>query len=126
MNFTNFIAGQWVPASSGETFDNVILADTKDVIGKYPLSNSDDGARAVASTRRGVDSAFATPAPLRGDIMRRAGRLLAAHKEDIANLKTREMGKPLAETRGDVQEGIDTAYYAATEGRRMFGHTVPS
>jgi aldehyde dehydrogenase (NAD+) len=36
------------------------------------------------------------------------------------------MGKPLAETRGDVQEGIDTAYYAATEGRRLFGHTVPS
>ena len=39
---------------------------------------------------------------------------------------TREMGKVLAETRGDVQEGIDTAYYAATEGRRLFGHVVPS
>ncbi len=39
---------------------------------------------------------------------------------------TREMGKVLLETRGDVQEGIDTAYYAATEGRRLFGHTAPS
>src|SRR5439155_4062725 len=47
-------------------------------------------------------------------------------KEEIADLMTREMGKPLAETRGDVQEGIDTAYYAAAEGRRLFGHTVPS
>jgi aldehyde dehydrogenase (NAD+) len=58
--------------------------------------------------------------------MRKAGDLLAARKEEIAALMTREMGKPLAETRGDVQEGIDTAYYAATEGRRLFGHTVPS
>src|SRR5688572_931424 len=126
MNFKNFIAGQWVPASSGETFDNVNPADTKDVIGKFPLSNSDDVARAVASARRGFEIWRATPAPLRGDVMRRAGDLLAARKEDIANLMTREMGKPLAETRGDVQEGIDTAYYAATEGRRLFGHTVPS
>src|SRR5687767_3884648 len=124
--FKNFIAGAWVPASSGETFDNVNPADTNDVIGKFPLSNSDDVARAVASARRGFEIWRATPAPLRGDVMRRAGDLLAARKEDIANLMTREMGKPLAETRGDVQEGIDTAYYAATEGRRMFGHTVPS
>jgi alpha-ketoglutaric semialdehyde dehydrogenase len=51
---------------------------------------------------------------------------MAARKEELADLMTREMGKPLAETRGDVQEGIDTAYYAATEGRRLFGHTVPS
>ena len=41
-------------------------------------------------------------------------------------LMTREMGKVLTETRGDTQEGIDTAYYAASEGRRLFGHTVPS
>ena len=58
--------------------------------------------------------------------MRRAGEILVARKEQIADIMTREMGKPLAETRGDVQEGIDTAFYAATEGRRMFGHTVPS
>ncbi len=51
---------------------------------------------------------------------------MTRRKEEIANLMTREMGKPLAETRGDVQEGIDTAYYAASEGRRLFGHTVPS
>ena len=59
-------------------------------------------------------------------MLRRAGDLLVARKDEIADLMTREMGKPLAETRGDVQEGIDTAYYAATEGRRLFGHTVPS
>lgn len=64
--------------------------------------------------------------PARGDVLRRVGDLLVARKEELAELMTREMGKPLAETRGDVQEGIDTAFYAATEGRRHFGHTVPS
>ncbi len=67
-----------------------------------------------------------TPAPARGDVLRRVGDLLVERKEESPTLMTREMGKPLAETRGDVQEGIDTAYYAATEGRRMFGKTVPS
>src|SRR6266550_460552 len=55
-----------------------------------------------------------------------AGDLLVQRKEDIARAMTREMGKVLAETRGDVQEGIDTAHYAHTEGRRLFGRTVPS
>ena len=59
-------------------------------------------------------------------MLRRAGDLLVKRKDEIADLMTREMGKPVAETKGDVQEGIDTAYYAATEGRRLFGHTVPS
>src|SRR5688500_9714482 len=124
--FKNFIAGAWTAASSGETFDNVNPADTSDVIGQFPLSNSEDVARAVASARRGFEIWRATPAPLRGDIMRRAGDLLVRRKEEIADLMTREMGKPVTETRGDVQEGIDTAYYAATERRRLFGHTVPS
>ncbi len=124
--FRNFIAGQWVDAIDGQTFDNVNPADTTDIIGRFPLSGAQDVDRAVQSAQRGFDVWRATPAPLRGDVMRRAGDLLAARKEEIANLMTREMGKPLAETRGDVQEGIDTAYYAATEGRRLFGHTVPS
>src|SRR6186713_2082194 len=124
--FQNFIAGQWVDASTGETFDNVNPADTNDIVGKFPLSTAEDVNRAVASAKRGFEIWRATPAPLRGDVMRKAGDLLASRKEEIAGLMTREMGKPLAETRGDVQEGIDTAYYAATEGRRLFGHTVPS
>jgi aldehyde dehydrogenase (NAD+) len=80
----------------------------------------------VASAKRGFALWKRTPAPARGDVLRRVGDLLVARKEEIATLMTREMGKPLTETRGDVQEGIDTAYYAAVEGRRMFGHTVPS
>ena len=124
--FQNFIAGKWVDASSGETFENRNPADTTDLIGTFPLSTLEDVDRAVASAARGFEVWKRTPAPLRGDVLRRVGDLMAARKEEIANLMTREMGKPLRETRGDVQEGIDTAYYAATMGRQLWGHTVPS
>ncbi len=124
--FKNFIAGQWVEPSTGDYFQNVNPADTRDMIGKFPKSGAADVERAVASAKKGFAMWKRTPAPARGDVLRRVGDLLVERKEEIAALMTREMGKPLAETRGDVQEGIDTAYYAAVEGRRMFGKTVPS
>src|SRR5438067_3745158 len=124
--FKNFIAGSWVDAASGDSFENRNPADWNDLIGKFPRSGSTDVERAVESAKRGFNAWSRTPAPLRGDVLRKIGDLMTARKEEIAELMTREMGKVLAETRGDVQEGIDTAYYAATEGRRLFGHTVPS
>ena len=124
--FENFIGGRWVAPASGEHFENRNPADTRDFIGRFPRSNATDVAAAVASAARGFAQWRRTPAPARGDVLRRVGEILVARKEELADLMTREMGKPLAETRGDVQEGIDTAFYAATEGRRLFGHTVPS
>ncbi|MHB1863366.1 MAG: aldehyde dehydrogenase family protein [Gemmatimonadaceae bacterium] len=124
--FKNFIGGEWVAPAGGEYFDNRNPADTGDLIGRFPRSDARDVQQAVESAKRGFDLWKRTPAPARGDALRRAGDILVARKEEIADLMTREMGKPLTETRGDVQEGIDTAYYAATEGRRLFGHTVPS
>jgi aldehyde dehydrogenase (NAD+) len=125
-NFQNFIGGQWVAPSTGEYFENRNPADQRDLIGQFPSSGVADVHAAVASALRGFELWKRTPAPARGDVLRRVGDLMASRKEEVADLMTREMGKPLAETRGDVQEGIDTAYYAATEGRRLFGHTVPS
>jgi aldehyde dehydrogenase (NAD+) len=124
--FKNFVGGDWVPPIGGEYFDNRNPADVSDTIGRFPLSGAADVERAVESAQRGFALWRATPAPARGDVLRRIGDLLTQRKEEMADLMTREMGKPLTETRGDVQEGIDTAYYAASEGRRLFGHTVPS
>jgi acyl-CoA reductase-like NAD-dependent aldehyde dehydrogenase len=124
--FKNFIGGEWVAPISGEYFDNTNPANVSDVIGHFPLSGAADVERAVESARRGFEVWRATPAPARGDVLRRLGDIMSKRKDEIADLMTREMGKPLTETRGDVQEGIDTAYYAASEGRRLFGHTVPS
>src|SRR6476661_525654 len=124
--FKNFIAGAWVTPDSGEYFENRNPADRNDLIGQFPRSGESDVNRAVESAKRGFAQWKTTPAPARGDVLRAVGDLMTRRKEEIADAMTREMGKPLQETRGDVQEGIDTAYYAASEGRRLFGHTVPS
>src|SRR3954453_1389387 len=124
--FKNFIGGDWVPPIGGEYFENQNPADVSDVVGRFPLSGAADVEHAVESARRGFEAWRKTPAPARGDVLRRVGDLLTKRKDEIADLMTREMGKPLTETRGDVQEGIDTAYYAATMGRQLAGRTVPS
>ena len=124
--FQNYIGGQWRDAASGETFEDRNPARRSDLIGRFPKSSAEDVDAAVAAARAAYDGWRLTPAPQRGDILRRLGDILTERKAELAHAMTREMGKPFFETKGDVQEAIDTAYYAATEGRRLFGHTVPS
>ena len=124
--FKNYIGGAWVEPSSGQYFENRNPAKQSDLIGLWPRSGREDVDRAVQAARAAFPDWSRTPAPARGDILRRVGDLLTERKDEIAKAATREMGKVLTETRGDVQEGIDTAYYAGVEGRRLFGHTVPS
>jgi acyl-CoA reductase-like NAD-dependent aldehyde dehydrogenase len=124
--FRNFIGGRWVAPGTGRYLENRNPANTGDLIGRFPDSDAADLDAAVRSAQRGFRAWSRVPAPARGDILRRVGDLLAERKEAISRAMTREMGKVLDEARGDVQEGIDTAYYAASEGRRLFGHTVPS
>jgi aldehyde dehydrogenase (NAD+) len=124
--FKNFINGKWVEAKSGKTFENRNPANWDELIGTFPKSGKEDVEEAVSAARKAFDTWRLVPAPKRGDILRKVGDIMVARKEELARQMTREMGKVLAETRGDVQEGIDTAYYAASEGRRLFGHTVPS
>jgi alpha-ketoglutaric semialdehyde dehydrogenase len=124
--FQNYIDGRWVDALSGKTFENRNPANWDEVVGTFPLSGKEEVEQAVKAARRAFESWRLVPAPKRGDIMKKVGDILTARKEEIAKQMTREMGKVLLETRGDVQEGIDTAYYGASEARRLFGHTVPS
>jgi aldehyde dehydrogenase (NAD+) len=124
--FKNFINGGWCDAVGGERFDNKNPARWHEVLGTFPDSTAEDIDRAVKSAAAAFEAWRLTPAPKRGEIIKRAGDLLLQHKEEIAREMTKEMGKILVETRGDVQEGIDTAYYAANEGRRLFGYTAPS
>jgi alpha-ketoglutaric semialdehyde dehydrogenase len=124
--FQNYIDGRWLDALSGKIFENRNPANWDEVIGTFPLSSKVEVDQAVKAARRAFESWRLVPAPKRGDIMKKVGDILTARKEEIAKQMTREMGKVLLETRGDVQEGIDTAYYGASEARRLFGHTVPS
>jgi aldehyde dehydrogenase (NAD+) len=124
--FQNFIDGEWVESHSGETFENRNPADTSDLVGIFQKSNQADVDDAVAAAKRAFAKWRLVPAPRRAEIVFRAAEILIERKEEYSRDMTREMGKVLKETRGDVQEAIDAAYYNAGEGRRLFGPTVPS
>src|SRR6476659_5041108 len=124
--FRHFIAGAWCDSSSGATFESVNPADQRDVVGRFQQGTAADVAMAIKAAETAGPVWAATPAPKRGEILYRFGALMAEHKERLARAMTREMGKVIAEARGDVQEGIDIAFLMAGEGRRMFGDTVPS
>lgn len=122
----NFVSNQWLPSSTGRTFNNLNPADATDVIGAFPLSSADDVAAAVDAASVAYKQWRLLPAPKRGDILRVAGDIFTRRQDELAAIMTREMGKTLAETKGDIQEAIDTCYYAATETRRLFGYNAPS
>ena len=124
--YQNFIGGEWRNSQSGETFVSTNPAHTSEVIGRYQKSTAADIEDAVDVAVRAQPGWAATPAPERGEILLRAALLLDEEKEELATLMTREMGKLLKETRGDVQTAIDVAKYVAGEGRRAEGETVPS
>jgi len=122
----NLIGGRWVAARTGKTFLNINPARRDDIVGEFQASGPEDVDAAVAAAAEAFKTWRLTPAPKRAEILNRAGDLLVQRKEQYAQDMTREMGKVLAETRGDVQEAIDTAFYMAGEGRRLFGVTTPS
>jgi alpha-ketoglutaric semialdehyde dehydrogenase len=124
--YRNLIGGRWVPARNGKTYLKRNPADLDDVIGEFASSGADDVDDAVDAAGEAFKSWRLVPAPKRAEILYRTGELLLKNKDDLARQMTREMGKILQETRGDVQEAIDTAFYMAGEGRRLFGQTTPS
>jgi aldehyde dehydrogenase (NAD+) len=121
----NFIGGKSVPASGGETFESVSPA-TGETLASFPRSSAADVDRAVAAAKEAFEDWRLVPAPERGAMLFRLAELLRAHKDELTDLMTREMGKVKAEAGGDVQEAIDMSYYMGGEGRRLFGQTTPS
>ena len=124
--FKNYINGEWVPSASGLTFDNSNPADRRELVGMFQKSSRQDVEDAIQAAKDAYKAWRLTPPPKRGEILYRAARLLSERKEEYAEQMTREMGKVLEETRGDVQEAIDMTYYMAGEGRRLFGQTTTS
>src|ERR1700694_995563 len=124
--YHNFIGGRGVPSKSGQWLENRNPADTRDLIGRFPLSISDDVSAAVSAAASAFDDWRRTPAPRRAEILFRVGEILIRDKEKYTAGMTREMGKVLKEAGGDVQEAIDCTYYTAGEGRRLHGFTTPA
>ena len=100
--FKNYIDGKWVEAKSGKTFENRNPANRHDLVGLFPASSLEDVNDAVQAAKKAFALWRLVPAPKRGEILYRVGELLRRHKEEIARGMTREMGKILKETRGDV------------------------
>jgi acyl-CoA reductase-like NAD-dependent aldehyde dehydrogenase len=124
--YLNYINGAWVSSRSGRTYENRSPADTDDLIGLFQQSNAQDADDAVAAARAAFRQWRLVPAPARAEVLFRAADLFKARKDTFSADMTREMGKILAETAGDVQEAIDMSYLMAGEGRRLFGQTTPS
>ena len=126
MECLNYINGQWCPAQSGATLESRNPADWRLLVATFPRSDGGDVDAAVTAARDAYRTWRLVPAPARAELIHKVGELLLQHKEELAQLMSQEMGKAIAEARGDVQEGIDCAFYYAGEGRRLFGQTTPS
>ena len=124
--YLNYIGGSWTESASGEFFENRNPADTRDVIGLFPRSNEEDVNRAVAAAKEAATKWRRTPAPKRAEILFNLAQILVKNKDQFSQEMTREMGKVLKETGGDVQEAIDCTFYTAGEGRRLHGYTTPA
>src|SRR5258708_1078036 len=124
--YHNFIDGAWRASVSGDVFENRNPANTDDLVGLFQKSTRADVDEAVDAARRAYEHWRLVPAPRRAELLFRAAQLIADRKEALARDMTREMGKVLDETRGDVQEAIDMTFFMAGEGRRQYGQTVPS
>jgi acyl-CoA reductase-like NAD-dependent aldehyde dehydrogenase len=122
--YRNYIAGEWVAPKSGSYIENRNPADTRELVGRFPASNAEDVERAVGVAAEAFQKWRKVPAPRRAEILFKAGEILIQRKEAFATDMTREMGKVLKETRGDVQEAIDMTYFIAGEGRRLHGYTT--
>src|SRR5256886_7215985 len=122
----NVSNGEWVEAGAARSLENRNPANREELIGIFPSSSQEDVNYAVEAAKAAFAKWRLLPAPRRAEILYRTAETLVKRKEDLARDMTREMGKPLSETRGDVQEAIDMTYYMAGEGRRLFGQTVPS
>lgn len=124
--YNNFINGEWIESRSGHAYENRNPANTDELVGMFVSSSSEDADAAVDAATEAYKSWRLVPAPKRAEILFRAAEMLVHRKEEFSRDMTREMGKVIAETRGDVQEAIDMTYYMAGEGRRLFGQTTPS
>src|SRR5260370_37455308 len=124
--FKNFINGEWVETRSGKAYENRNPANTDELVGMFVSSTDEDVNAAVDAAKEAYKTWRLMPAPKRAEILFRAAELLLQRKEELSKDMTRQMGKVLAQSRGDVHEAIDKTYYMPGQGRRLFGPARPS
>lgn len=123
--YRNLIGGEWV-ASAGGTTPNTNPANTDDVIGMVPRSTVEEAHAAIRAAEAALPAWRATPAPRRGRILFDAWRIMESRTEELARALTREEGKVISESRGEVVKALNVAEFIAGEARRLNGETSPS
>jgi alpha-ketoglutaric semialdehyde dehydrogenase len=126
VTYRNYINGKWVESTSSRTATNINPANIDDVLGTIRQATREEAKAAVDSAAEKFPSWRSTPAPARGRIVGRAARLMEEYKEELSQLLTREEGKTIAESRGELQRSINVAEFCAGESRRMNGETIQS
>src|SRR6185369_5010110 len=124
--YKNFINGKWIQSTSGKSVANLNPGNTDDVIADTPLATRNEAREAVEAAAEAFRPWRSTPAPTRGKIVNKAARLFEDNKEELAQILTREEGKTIAESRGELQRSINVAEFCAGESRRLTGETIPS
>src|SRR5258706_4609897 len=124
--YRSFIGGKWIDSTSGRTVPNVNPANRNDIIGTAQLCTRDEARSAVEAAYNAFKGWKNTPAPVRGRIVTKMARLMEEHKEELAQILTREEAKPIAEPRGEVQRATNVVEFCAGESRRLTGETIPS
>jgi len=122
----NYIAGKWVESNSGKTAPNVNPANTAEVLCMTPLSTREEARAAIVAAKEAFPKWKATPAPVRGRMLFKALHLMQDRLEDLAVALTKEEGKILRESRGEIQRALNIMEFTAGEGRRLRGSTIPS
>jgi aldehyde dehydrogenase (NAD+) len=125
MVYENLIDGRWLASSSSRRVPNLNPADSRQILGEVALSTREEAALACEAAARAFGRWRQVPAPRRGAIVARAAQLLGERREDLAQTITREEGKLIAESRGELVRGINNLEYSAAEGRRLNGATIP-
>ncbi len=124
--YKNYIDGEWIESSSDRRVPNLNPANTDEILGEIALSTREDTLEAIDAATRALEKWRETPAPVRGNIVMKAAQLMTARREELAKALTLEEGKTLAESRGEMARGINCVEFAAAEGRRLRGETIPS
>ena len=122
----NYINGTWVASGSGKTLPDINPARTDEVLAHAPVSTPEEAREAIAAAKEAFPAWKATPSPVRGRLMFKAASLMQERLEDLAAALTREEGKIIGESRGEVQRAVNIMEFTAGEGRRLRGATIPS
>jgi aldehyde dehydrogenase (NAD+) len=123
---SNLIDGEWRDSTSGRRIQDLNPADTAEVVAEAPASTAEEAVAAVESAARAAAGWRDTPAPKRGQILFKAQRLMETRRDQLAEALTREEGKTLSESKGEIQRAINVLEFFAAEARRLTGETIPS